>query len=117
MPSPFQELTLIGGNYYKLNKIIDSAILDSDQYSIRNIVSGDFKGDGLPDILLNSNDQKVQGAGGARTPAWLFLQNKLGIWVESEIVDLAKSVADSDANLANIDLIGLSSTGIEFFLG
>jgi len=87
MPSPFQELTLIGGNYFKLNKIIDIATLDSDQYSIRNIVSGDFNGDGLPDILLNSVDQKVQGAGGARTPAWLFLQNKLGIWVESEIVD------------------------------
>lgn len=86
MPSPFQELTLISGNYFKLNKIIDIASLDSDQYSIRNIVSGDFNGDGLPDILLNSNDQKVQGAGGARTPAWLFLQNKLGVWVESEIV-------------------------------
>ena len=87
MPSPFQELTLIGDSYFKLNKIIDVASLDSDQYSIRNIVSGDFDGNGLPDILLNSNDQKVQGAGGARTPAWLFLQNKIGDWVESEIVD------------------------------
>jgi len=36
---------------------------------------------------------------------------------ELSAVDLAKSVADSDANIENINLIGLSSTGIEFFLG
>lgn len=36
---------------------------------------------------------------------------------ELSAVDLAKSVADSDANIENINLIGLSSTGIEFLLG
>ena len=32
-------------------------------------------------------------------------------------VELAKLVADYEVNLANIDLVGLSATGVEYLLG
>jgi len=32
-------------------------------------------------------------------------------------VELAKLVADHEVNLTNIDLVGLSTTGVEYLLG
>lgn len=74
-----------GSAVFRESTLIDAPELNTEDYTPNFIVSGDFNGDNLADLFLTSLDWKIQGAGGAKTPAWLFVQTQKGTW---EIIDI-----------------------------
>ena len=74
-----------GSAVFRESTLFDAPELNTEDYTPNFIVSGDFNGDNLADLFLTSLDWKIQGAGGAKTPAWLFVQTQKGTW---EIIDI-----------------------------
>ena len=104
---------------FRESTLFDAPELNTEVYTPNFIVSGDFNGDNLADLFLTSLDWKIQGAGGAKTPAWLFVQTQKGTWEKIDIEGLNDDEAAqwpsrnvvTDLNNDGIDEIIIVETG------